>query len=231
FLEQDKPYMSTTHAHNAVESLNEATIEMLRSAQSCSQGQGGSQSSAQQMLQQMIPQQQDVIKETQAMMQMRLTEEALRQQRQAQLDRLAGQQRSLQDIAKRIEESAKGNREKLGSLERTIEEMEAVVEALERGAVDEDLVNKEQRILSRLLDAERSVHTRDYEKRRESVSAEDVFSKSLGRRPEGADAQTLRDEIQRAMQLKAPGEFEDLIRMYFRALADEAPAPAAPRSP
>jgi hypothetical protein len=228
FLEQDKPYMSTTHAHNAVESLNQATIEMLRSAQNCQSGQGG-QSMSQQMLQQMIPQQQDVIKETQAMMQMRLTEEALRQQRQSQLDRLAGQQRSLQEIAKQIEQSAKGNRETLGRLDRTIEDMEAVVEALEKGRVDDDLVNKEQRILSRLLDAERSVHTRDYEKKRESVSAEDVFSKSLGRRPDGADAQTLRDEIQRAMQLKAPGEFEDLIRMYFRALADEAPV-STPRS-
>jgi hypothetical protein len=31
------------------------------------------------------------------------------------------------------------------------------------------------------------------------------------------------------MQLKAPGEFEELIRMYFRALADESPADA-PRS-
>jgi hypothetical protein len=231
FLEQDKPYMSTTHAHNAVESLNEATIEMLRSSQSCQQGQGGG-SQAQQMLQQMIPQQQDVLRETQSMMQMQMTEEALRQQRQAQLDRLAGQQRSLQDIAKQIQESSKDNdRETLGKLDRTIEDMEAVVDALNRGQVDEDLVNKEQRILSRLLDADRSVNTRDYEKRRESVSAEDVFSKSLGRRPEGADAQTLRDEIQRAMQLKAPGEFEDLIRMYFRALADEAPAPSAPRSP
>ncbi len=231
FMEQDKPYMSTTHAHNAVESLNEATIEMLRSAQNCQQGQGGGQSMAQQMLQQMIPQQQDVLKETQSMMQLRMTEEALRQQRQAQLDRLAGQQRSLQEIAKKIEDSSKGSRETLGKLDRTIEDMEAVVEALQKGNLNEDLVNKEQRILSRLLDAERSVHTRDYEKRRESVSAEDVFSKSLGRRPEGADAQTLRDEIQRAMQLKAPGEFEDLIRMYFRALADEAPAPPAPRSP
>lgn len=229
FLEQDKPYMSTAHASNAVESLNEATIEMLRSASNCKSGQGG-QSQAQQMLQQMIPQQQDVVKETQAMMQLRLTEEALRQQRQAQLDRLAGQQRSLQEIAKQIQESAQGKRETLGQLDRTIEDMEAVVEALQRGSIDEDLVNQEQRILSRLLDAERSVHTRDYEKKRESVSAEDVFSKSLGRRPDGADAQTLRDEIQRAMQLKAPGEFEDLIRMYFRALADEAPAPNPSRS-
>jgi hypothetical protein len=62
------------------------------------------------------------------------------------------------------------------------------------------------------------------------MTAEEVFSKTLGRRPESADAQTLRDEIQRAMQLKAPGEFEELIRMYFRALADESPAEPTPRS-
>jgi hypothetical protein len=232
FLEQDKPYMSTTHAYNAIESLNEATIEMLRAAQSCkSGGQGGQQSMAMQMLQQMIPQQQDIIRETQQMLQLRLTEEALRQQQQAQLERLAGQQRSLAEIAKQIQESMKRNREGVGKLDRAVEEMEAVVEALREGRLDEDLVNREQRILSRMLDAERSVHTRDYEKRRESVTAEDVFSKSLGRRTGEADAQSLRDEIQRAMQLKAPGEFEELIRLYFRALAGESPADPTPRSP
>jgi seryl-tRNA synthetase len=182
-----------------------------------------------QMLQQMIPQQQDIVRETQSMMQLRMAEEALRQQRQAQLERLSGQQRSLQEVAKQIQESLKNNREALGKLDRTIEEMEAVANALNQGAVNEDLVNKEQRILSRLLDADRSVHTRDYEKQRESVTAEDVFSKSLGKRPDAAGAQTLRDEIQRAMQLKAPGEFEDLIRLYFRALAEE-PAGDTPRS-
>jgi myosin heavy subunit len=230
FLEQDKPYMSTAHAHNAVESLNQATIEMLRTAKSCTSGSGsGQQSQAMQMLQQMIPQQQDIVRETQAMMQLRMAEEALRQQRQAQLERLSGQQRSLQEVAKQIQESLKNNREALGKLDRTVQEMEAVANALNQGAVNEDLVNKEQRILSRLLDAERSVHTRDYEKQRESVTAEDVFSKSLGKRPDAAGAQTLRDEIQRAMQLKAPGEFEDLIRLYFRALAEE-PAGDTPRS-
>jgi hypothetical protein len=73
------------------------------------------------------------------------------------------------------------------------------------------------------------VHTRDYEKERQSVTADEIFSRTLGRGPEGADAQTLRDEIQRAMQLKAPGEYEELIRMYFRALADESPADAGTR--
>jgi hypothetical protein len=233
FLEQDKPFMSTTHAYNAIESLNQATIEMLRTAESCmSGGQGGQQSSAMQMLQNMIPQQQDVIRETQQMMQMRMAEEALRQQRDAQLERLAGEQRSLAEIAKQIQESMQREREGVGKLDRAIEEMEAVAEALRRGELSEDLVNREQRILSRLLDAERSVHTRDYEQKRESTTAEDIFSKSLGRRADDPGAQTLRDEIQRAMQLKAPGEFEELIRLYFRALAGEPPVEnPAPRSP
>jgi hypothetical protein len=233
-LAQDKSYMGTTHANNAVESLNQATIEMLRTAQSCSSGgAGGSQQKmSMQMLQQMIPQQQDILRETQQMMQLRLTEEALRQQRQAELDRLSGQQRSLEDVAKQIQESMKKERQGLGKLDRAVKDMEAVTEALRKGELNDDLVNKEQRILSRLLDAERSVNSRDYEQKRESQTAQDVFSKSLGRRGEGAGAQSLRDEIQRAMQLKAPGEFEDLIRMYFRALAGESgAAPPAGSSP
>jgi hypothetical protein len=233
-MEQDKTYMSTAHATNAVESLNQATIEMLRTAQNCSSGSGGgkNQSTSMQMLQQMIPQQQDIMRETQEMMQLRLAEEALRQQKQAQLDRLAGQQRSLQDVAKQIQESMKQERQGVGKLDRAVDDMEAVSEAIKNGQLNDDTVNKQQRILSRLLDAERSVNTRDYEQKRESHTAQDVFSKSLGRRGDSASAQSLRDEIQRAMQLKAPGEFEELIRLYFRALAgDNSPQPESTPAP
>jgi hypothetical protein len=233
-LEQDKSYMSTAHANNAVESLNSATIEMLRTAQSCQSGSSGGskQQMSMQMLQQMIPQQQDIMRETQEMMQLRLAEEALRQQRQAQLERLAGQQRSLQDVAKQIQESMKKERTGVGKLDRAVEDMQAVTEALKNGQLNDDVVNKQQRILSRLLDAERSVNTRDYEQKRESHTAQDVFSKSLGKKGDSASAQNLRDEIQRAMQLKAPGEFEDLIRLYFRALAGENnPQPESTSSP
>jgi hypothetical protein len=233
-LEQDKAYLSTAHANNAVESLNQATIEMLRAAQSCSSGSSGGskQNMSMQMLSQMIPQQQDIMRETQEMLQMQLAQEALRQQKQAQLDRLAGQQRSLQDVAKQIQESMKKEGTGVGKLDRAVEDMEAVTEALKSGQINDDTVAKQQRILSRLLDADRSVNTRDYEQKRESHTAEDVFSKSLGKRADSASAQSLRDEIQRAMQLKAPGEFEDLIRLYFRALAGESnPQPESPSSP
>ena len=230
FLEQNKPFMSTAHANNAIESLNEATIEMLKSAKQCSAGSpnGSGQSMAQQMMEQLIPNQQSILQQTREMMQMQMMQEAMAQERQAQLDRLAGQQRSMQEIAKQIQESMKEEREGLGRLDRVIEEMEAVARSLESGRLDSNLVNKEQRILSRLLDAERSIHTRDYEQKRQSVTAEEMFSRSLGTRPDAPASQSLREEIRRAMQLKAPSEFEDLIKLYFRALAEESSV-AAPR--
>jgi hypothetical protein len=222
FLEQNRPFMSTAHATNAIESLNEATIELLRSSQQCSKGGSSGQMTAQQMLQQMIPQQQDILNQTRSMMELQSTAEQLRQQRQAQLDRLAQQQRSLKELAEDIQKTMDENRDLLGRLDRTVEEMEGVSKSLEEGSLDRDLVRREQRILSRLLDAQRSVHTRDYEQKRESVTAEDIFSKSLGVNPDGPESQSLRDEIRKAMQLKAPGEFEDLIKLYFRALAEES---------
>jgi hypothetical protein len=226
FLEQNKSFMSTAYANNAVQTLNEATIEMLRSAQQCSQGNPRSQGSGQsamQMMQQLIPRQQDVLQQTQSMMEMQALGEQLRQERQAALERLAGQQRSLKEVAEEIQKSMKENPENtLGRLDRTIEDMEAVVEALRRGDLDEDLINREQRIMSRLLDAQRSVNTRDYEKKRESTTGADVFSRSLGDGKQETVSQSLREEIRRAMQLKAPGEFEELIKLYFRALAEES---------
>jgi hypothetical protein len=222
FLEQNRPFMSTAHATNAVESLNEATIELLRSARQCSQGGGSGQMTAQQMMQQMIPQQQDIIQQTQSMMELQAAGEQLRQQRQAQLERMAQQQRSLKELAEQIQKTMNENRELLGRLDRTVEEMEGVSKSIEQGEIDQDLIRREQQILSRLLHAQRSVHTRDYEQKRESVTAEDIFSRSLGANPDGPEAQSLRDEIRKAMQLKVPGEFEDLIKLYFRALAEES---------
>jgi hypothetical protein len=224
FLEQNRPFMSTAHASNAVESLNEATIELLRSAKQCSQGGGAGQMTAQQMIQQMIPQQQDILQQTKSMMELQATAEKLLQERQSQLDRMSGQQRSLRELAEEIDRSVNQNQELLGRMDRTIEDMDEVTRKIERGELDEDLVRREQRILSRLLDAQRSLHTRDYEQKRESITAEEIFSKSLGGKPDAPESQSLREEIRRAMQLKAPGEFEDLIKLYFRALAEESAA-------
>jgi DNA repair exonuclease SbcCD ATPase subunit len=222
FLEQNKPFMSAQHAGDAVESLNEVVIEMLRSAEMCSQPGGGGQSLAERIMQQLIPGQQDIVRQTRAILELQAAAENLRQERLEQARRLAAEQRSLKELAENIQRDLRENRELLGRLDRTIEEMEAVSKDLDQGNVSRDLIEREQRILSRLLDAQRSIHTRDYENERESITAGDVFSKNPPPGQEGPDSQSLREALRRAMQLKAPGEFEDLIKLYFRALAEEA---------
>jgi hypothetical protein len=137
--------------------------------------------------------------------------------------RLAGEQRALKDLAENMQRNLDENKDVLGRMDRIVEEMDQIVRDMEGGHLGEETVRNEERILSRLLDAQRSIHKRDYEKRRTSTTAENLFSIGQGADNSRNASQKLREEIRRAMLLKAPGEFEDLIKLYFRALAEEAP--------
>jgi hypothetical protein len=223
-LEQDQAFVSYAHAKEAVGILNEVTIQLLETARSCTAGTGGASSGLEQMMQQLLQGQQQMMQATQEMLAMQALQEQLRQERQAEFERLTGQQRSLKEIAEQIQKSIDEDKDVLGRLDRAIEDMEEVMRDLEGGILDRSVVEKEQRIISRLLDAQRSVHTRDYEKTRTSETAKELFSQKRNDRTKAQVSQTLREAIQRAMNLKAPGEFEDLIRLYFRALAEEAAA-------
>ncbi len=177
------------------------------------------------LLQRLLSGQQQVLKESEQLIALRAAQEKLRQEMQADVQRLAGEQRSLRDIAEKMQKDFKQNERTLGRVDKIVDEMNEVIKDLESGKLDEETLNKEERILSRLLDAQRSVHSRDYEKKRESTHGGGrVLRRRRRRRFRPSGAQALREEIRRAMELKAPGEFEDLIRLYFRALAEESQA-------
>jgi hypothetical protein len=100
FLEQNKAFMSTASASQAVTGLNKATIELLSACQACQNPGGGQGQSAQQnQLQQLMSGQRQMMKDSQAMMQLRAAQEKMLQERQAAMKRLMGQQRSLQATA------------------------------------------------------------------------------------------------------------------------------------
>ena len=223
FLEQNKAFMAATGATQATTTLNETTIDLLRTCKNCSGGGSGMPQSSP-VLQQLLSGQQQMLKESEQLIAMRATQERLRQEMQAEVQRLAGEQRSLKDIAEKIQKDFKQSERTLGRMDKIVDEMEEVIRDLESGKLDDETLNKEEKILSRLLDAQRSVHSRDYEKERVSTTAGDVFSEGGAAAVPPGGAQALREEIRRAMELKAPGEFEDLIRLYFRALAEESQA-------
>jgi hypothetical protein len=86
------------------------------------------------------------------------------------------------------------------------------------GLVSEQTLIRQERILSRMLDARNAARRRDYSTRRESRTADEVFGEPplAGLPPGQADERRARLRYQPLE--KAPLEYRDLVRRYFAGL-------------
>jgi hypothetical protein len=98
--------------------------------------------------------------------------------------------------------------------------MDEVEESIRQGDVGDDLEQKQTQILSRLLDAQRSIHRRDFDPEREARRGEDVahpspaaLSKDLLR-----ENDRLRQDLLKADADRVPSQYRTLIEAYLRAL-------------
>jgi len=100
--------------------------------------------------------------------------------------------------------------------------MEEVISDMNTQRLDDKLVQKQERILSRLLDAQKSLNERDFEKQRESYSGENVVRKSPSELKSGKEREEkLKDELNRAVNEGYRKDYENLIRSYFEVLSKE----------
>jgi hypothetical protein len=103
----------------------------------------------------------------------------------------------------------------LGNMGDVSEEMKKVEQDLRGGKLDQETVNRQQRILSRLLDAPRSVEKRDYSRKRQSKPGVDVVRSSPG----ALSPELLRARPSLASLLARAGR--DPVAPRYRALVDE----------
>lgn len=142
---------------------------------------------------------------------------------QSTLQRLAAEQEAVRKALSELE-SEFGNRSEIpGRLDEIGKEMKKVVEDFERMQVDQGTLDRQQKILSRLLDAEKSLKERDYSKQRRAEVGEDVSRPSpkdlSSELTQGEEKAT--DDLLRFMQEAYPKEYEQLIKDYFKALSEE----------
>jgi hypothetical protein len=145
-------------------------------------------------------------------------------EKQAEMGRLAdkqgGAKKSLDELAKEQKEIAGDDKEKLAELEKIAKEMQEIMSDMKSNGVTPETMRKQEKILSRLLDATRSVHDRDYEKDREGKAADNIFKQSPGMidfsNQEGKE-KILKD-ILKANQRGYTKDYENLIKSYFESL-------------
>ena len=84
---------------------------------------------------------------------------------------------------------------------------------------------RQQRILSRLLDAQKSLRTQDYKEERQSRTGEDIIRISPGHLPGslGERQSVLQQNLERALRDGYSRDNENVIRRYFEELRQENP--------
>jgi hypothetical protein len=139
---------------------------------------------------------------------------------QAEMRRLAEDQRRIREELEQMQKDESRNPQLLGRLDAARRDMKDVEETLQGGKPGDDLEEKQQRILSRLLDAARSVNRRDFNPDRESRPGEDVARVSPGAIPLELLRETdrLRLDLLKAEADRYPAQYRAYVEAYLRAL-------------
>lgn len=206
--------------------LNEAASMMKNSMESMMQsgGSGGGMISLMQQLQQMGGQQMSLNNMTQMLQQM--MQGNMGPGQQAELQRLGQQQEMIRKSLEQLNQEAKlsGESKKIpADLENIVKQMQEVVTDMNTEKLDDELIQKQERILSKLLDAQRSLNERDFEKERRSESGQQIVRQS----PSDLNLSTergknkVKDELNKAVQEGYIKDYEELIRRYYEAIQKE----------
>ncbi|MBM3316316.1 MAG: hypothetical protein FJY75_00545 [Candidatus Eisenbacteria bacterium] len=207
-------------AGEAMRGLNSTTIALLEAASQCSQSAcNASVPSPFHRLQTLSGQQQCLNQDTQQMIGACQTPR-LAPGQQESLARLAARQEMIRQGLEEIRGDLQESGRMMGDAGRMIEEMEEVVRQLKAQRADPQIVQRQERILSRLLNAQRSLRRQDETEERRSRTGEDPGPRTsplpveAGRSP----AEVLQRAMLRGSQDPVPGEYRRLVDAYLRAL-------------
>ncbi len=217
------PSRSTKNQTEAMAALNQTVQMLLNSLTQASQCQssGTGMESLMKKLSEMAQQQQQCNQGTQ-MIPMPMPGQMMSIAGQQAMQRLADQQEQIRKSLQELTEEYGNPDNVLGRLDQIEQEMKKVVEQLRGNSPDHSTIERQERILSRLLDAEKSVHKRDYSRKRQARTGDDIIRRGPSLLDFGANQdEKLAEDIKKALSEKYPRRYENQIKEYFKALAED----------
>ncbi len=219
-LENRNPRQASAHQKQAMAAFNGALLSLQNSMNQMSQS--GSPSGFQnfmEQLQKMAGQQGQLNQESMAMFQasnqgkMQLSSEAMA--------RLAAQQQMIKNSLEQLSEGSGSRRDILGRLDDMGTEMDEVIKKLKSNQIDRKVIERQERILSRLLDAQKSIREKEYSRKREAEreSVRIVKSPPELRREQLNREDLLRKEMMNALDEGYSQEYREFIKRYFEGLS------------
>lgn len=221
-----KSKAATSDQSEAMKYLNRVGFKLLmmmdQNKGSCSSGQGGQGNSAPQLSD--LAQQQQQLNQRASGLAQRMSH-SVRQSisHQEMLAKMAAEQEAIRDGLRELLQSEEGQQPgQLGRLDDVGEEMKKVVDDFERNMVNRNTLRRQERILTRLLEAQRSLKTQGYKEERKAETGNDIIRTGPGpvKRTESEIHGQLK-RLQEALKEDYPIEYRRMIKAYIDALTDE----------
>lgn len=209
---------------NIQSGLNLMIYDLMQALQnqSSGSGSGGGMQSLMQMLEQMGQEQMAMNMLTQSMLQ-QLQDQGGRSNpaMQQQIQKLANDTERMTENLKRALQNNPEAQKQGNAIKQIIEEAEALSRQLRSNQLNQDLLHRQERILSKLLDAQRSLNKRDQSQKRKGETAEQRFQ---DRKAGSIDYDQLRrnaslDDSYRSF----PKEYQEVILRYLKNLNEQSP--------
>jgi len=143
------------------------------------------------------------------------------QEMMAQAQRLACDEERIAENLKRILQNDREAQKQTNALNKIIEDLEDIAHDLKRGRIDRSLIDKQDKILSRLLDAQKSIHKREFSKKRKAEQSE-VENWDLPEEIKLEFDKMLNKALLNEDLEDYPREYRELIKEYLRLLNEKA---------
>ena len=214
-LEQRKVKTALNEQKNILASMNEIGLMLIMSMNEMQNSQSASGLSAYMEELQEISQGQSEIN----MNTMQLGQMGMMQQGDM-MRQLQNQQKALQEKLQEILDNLQGQNQ--GGLSKTSEDMLDVVEDFNQNRVSKETTDKQNKILSRLLDSQKSLKEKDYsDKRKESIARDKPYSESFLIQNELNERNIIyMDAMEDAMEESYSEEYKKMFRKYYRGLLE-----------
>lgn len=222
-LEDRQAMLAIPIQQSGLADINQAVFDLLTAISQMSQqmGAGGLENMMEQL--QQLAQSQEQLNQMAQTLRQQMRERGQTPGLQQRLDRLASQQQLIREATEKLAEIAEKAAEMLGSLEDVAEEMKDVERKLEEGVLNDEVINQQERIVTRMLDSLKSLHQRDLGRKRKAQ----VPKKST---PTAQDIPALHPELLEIVRKlettpnakefeNIPFQYREQLRQYFKALS------------
>jgi len=138
------------------------------------------------------------------------------------MQQLAAQQEALRQKLEEMSDQLGKQGDMMGRLDQLGEEMKKVVDDMQRSRVNQETIKRQEGILTRLLDAQKSVNRRDFSKKRQAETGEDVVRRSPVLPDDLANGRSdLSEMIKKALEEQYPRQYDRLIKAYFKSFQSQ----------